>query len=54
MIAYWLSQVLKVGYRQYFVFQVKQEYGAYLQQIQQATSLPLPTFEFKTSYPQLP
>jgi hypothetical protein len=54
MIAYWLSQVLKVGYRQYFVFQVKQEYGAYLQQIQQATSLPLQEFEFKTPFPQLP
>jgi hypothetical protein len=54
MIAYWLSQVLKIAYRQYFVFQVKQEYANYLQQIQQATSFPLPSFEFKTPFPQLP
>jgi vacuolar-type H+-ATPase subunit I/STV1 len=54
MISYWLSQVLKIGYRQYFVFQVKQEYVSYIQQIQQATSLPLPSFEFKTPFPQLP
>jgi hypothetical protein len=54
MIAYWLSQVLKIGYRQYFVFQVKQEYAIYIQQIQQATSLPLPNFEFKTPFPSLP
>jgi vacuolar-type H+-ATPase subunit I/STV1 len=54
MISYWLSQVLKVAYRQYFVFLVKQEYALYLQQIQQATSLPLPTFNFKTPFPSLP
>jgi hypothetical protein len=54
MIYYWLSQVLKIAYRQYFVFQVKQEYATYLQQIQQATSLPLPEFEFKTPFPTLP
>ncbi|MBX0311245.1 MAG: hypothetical protein JHC31_05640 [Sulfurihydrogenibium sp.] len=54
MIAYWLSQVLKIAYRQYFVFQVKQEYATYIQQIQQATSIPLPNFEFKTPFPTLP
>jgi hypothetical protein len=54
MISYWLSQILKIAYRQYFVFQVKQEYATYLQQIQQATSLPLPEFEFKTPFPTLP
>jgi hypothetical protein len=54
MIAYWLSQVLKIAYRQYFVFQVKQEYSSYIQQIQQATSLPLSNFEFKTPFPSLP
>jgi hypothetical protein len=54
MIAYWLSQVLKIAYRQFFVFQVKQEYATYLQQIQQATSLPLPDLEFKTPFPSLP
>jgi len=54
MIYYWLSQLLKIAYRQYFVFQVKQEYATYLQQIQQATSLPLPSFEFKTPFPTLP
>lgn len=53
MIYYWLSQLLKIAYRQYFVFQVKQEYATYLQQIQQATSLPLPDFEFKTPFPSL-
>ncbi|MBX0312569.1 MAG: hypothetical protein JHC31_12505 [Sulfurihydrogenibium sp.] len=53
-IFYWLSQVLKVAYRQYFVFQVKQEYASYIQQIQQATSLPLPSFNFKTPFPSLP
>ena len=52
-ISYWLTQVLKVSYRQYFVYQVKQEYYTYLQEIQQATSLPLPTFEFKTPFPTL-
>ena len=52
-ISYWLTQVLKVSYRQYFVYQVKQEYYTYLQEIQQATSLPLPTFEFKTPFPNL-
>jgi diphthamide biosynthesis methyltransferase len=52
-ISYWLGQVLKVSYRQYFVYQVKQEYYTYLQEIQQATSLPLPTFEFKTPFPTL-
>ena len=52
-INYWLTQVLKVSYRQYFVYQVKQEYYTYLQKIQQATSLPLPTFEFKTPFPNL-
>jgi len=50
-ISYWLTQVLKVSYRQYFVYQVKQEYYTYLQEIQQATSLPLPSFEFKTPFP---
>jgi hypothetical protein len=45
---------LKVAYRKFFVFKVKQEYSNYLQQIQQATSLPLPNFEFKTPFPQLP
>jgi hypothetical protein len=54
MISYWLSQVLKIAYRQYFVFLVKQEYATYLQQIQQATTLPLPNFEFKTPFPTLP
>jgi len=54
MISYWLSQLLKMAYRQYFVFQVKQEYASYLQQIQQATFLPLPEFEFKTPFPALP
>jgi len=53
MISYWLSQVLKVAYRQYFVFQVKQEYISYLQQLQQTTSIPLPEFEFKTHFPEL-
>jgi hypothetical protein len=52
-ISYWLGQVLKVSYRQYFVYQVKQEYYTYLQEIQQATSLPLPSFEFKTPFPNL-
>jgi len=52
-ISYWLGQVLKVSYRQYFVYQVKQEYYTYLQEIQQATSLPLPTFEFQTPFPNL-
>jgi hypothetical protein len=54
MTAYWLSQILKIAYRQYFVFQVKQECASYIQQIQQATSLPLPSFEFKTPFPSLP
>jgi hypothetical protein len=54
MIAYWISQLIKVGYRKQFVFLVKQELATYLQQIQQATSLPLPEFEFKTPFPQLP
>jgi hypothetical protein len=52
-ISYWLGQVLKASYRQYFVYQVKQEYYTYLQEIQQATSLPLPSFEFKTPFPTL-
>jgi len=52
-ISYWLSQVLKASYRQYFVYQVKQEYYTYLQEIQQATSLPLPSFEFQTPFPDL-
>jgi len=52
-ISYWLGQVLKALYRQYFVYQVKQEYYTYLQKIQQATSLPLPSFEFKTPFPDL-
>jgi hypothetical protein len=54
IIYYWFSQVLKIAYRQFFVFQVKQEYFSYIQQIQQSTSLPLPSFEFKTPFPQLP
>jgi hypothetical protein len=54
MVSYWFSQLLKVAYRKFFVFKVKQEYSNYLQQIQQATSLPLPNFEFKTPFPQLP
>jgi len=53
MVSYWLSQMLKVSYRQHFVFQVKQEYVSYLQQLQQTTSLPLPEFEFKTQFPEL-
>jgi hypothetical protein len=53
MIAYWLSQVLKIGYRQFFVFLVKQEYETYIQKIMSATSLPLPSFDFKTPYPSL-
>jgi vacuolar-type H+-ATPase subunit I/STV1 len=54
MISYWFSQLLKVAYRKYFVFLVKQEYATYMQQIQQATSLPLPDLEFKTPFPALP
>jgi hypothetical protein len=54
MILYWFSQLLKIAYRQYFVFLVKQEYATYLQQIMTATSLPLPDFEFKTPFPSLP
>jgi hypothetical protein len=53
MISYWLSQIIKVAYRQYFVFQVKQEYTTYIQQIQQATSFPLPEVGFKTQFPNL-
>ncbi|MBX0311339.1 MAG: hypothetical protein JHC31_06110 [Sulfurihydrogenibium sp.] len=54
MVSYWFSQLLKVAYRKFFVFKVKQEYSTYLQQIQQATSLPLPSFDFKTPFPSLP
>jgi hypothetical protein len=54
MISFWINELLKIAYRHYFAFLVSQEYTAYIQQIQQATSLPLPTFEFKTPYPSLP
>lgn len=53
MITFWISTLLAIAYRHFFAFLVSQEYTAYIQQIQQATSLPLPEFEFKTPYPSL-
>lgn len=53
-ISFWISTLLAIAYRYYFVFQVSQEYSSYVQQIQQATTLPLPDFEFKTPFPNLP
>jgi hypothetical protein len=54
MVSFWISTLLEIAYRNYFAFLVSQEYASYLQQIQQANSLPLPTFDFKTTPPQLP
>jgi hypothetical protein len=55
MIAYWLSQVLKIAYRQFFVFQVKQEYSEYISKVKQAEDVSdLQHFEIKTPFPQLP
>jgi hypothetical protein len=54
MISFWISTLLAIADRHFFAFQVSQEYTTYIQQIQQATSLPLPDFEFKTPYPNLP
>lgn len=53
MVSFWISELLKIAYRHYFAFLVSQEYSSYMQQIQQASSLPLPDFEFKTPFPQL-
>jgi hypothetical protein len=55
MISYWLSQVLKVAYRQYFVFLVKQEYSEYISKVKQAEDTSdLQHFEIKTPFPALP
>ena len=55
MISYWLSQVLKMAYRQYFVFQVKQEYSEYIAKVKQAEDTSdLQHFEIKTPFPALP
>jgi hypothetical protein len=54
MISFWVSTLLAVAHRHFFAFLVSQEYTAYIQQIQQATSLPLPDLEFKTPFPSLP
>lgn len=54
MISFWVSELLKIAYRHYFAYLVSREYTSFIQQIQQASSLPLPNFEFKTPYPQLP
>lgn len=55
MIAYWFSQLLKIAFRQYFVFLVKQEYSTYVSKLQQATDVStLQDFEIKTQFPVLP
>ncbi len=54
MINYWLNQLLKIGYRNYFVLLVKQEYSRIAQSISSATSkehLP-PEITFTTQFPQ--
>ncbi len=54
MINYWLDQLLKIGYRNHFVFLVKQEYSRLTQSISSATSkeqLP-PKITFTTQFPQ--
>jgi hypothetical protein len=53
MITFWINTLTAIAYRHYFAYLVSQEYTSYVQQIQQASSLPLPNFEFKTPYPQL-
>jgi hypothetical protein len=53
MVSFWISTLLAIAYRHYFAYLVSQEYTSYIQQIQQASSLPLPDFEFKTPFPQL-
>jgi hypothetical protein len=55
MITFWLSQLLKIAYRQFFVFLVKQEYSEYISKVKQAEDVSsLQNFECKTPFPVLP
>ncbi|DAD54669.1 TPA: conserved hypothetical protein [Aquificae Joseph's Coat Spring virus] len=53
-IGYWLEQLLKVGYRQDFVFKVKQQYYSISQQLSSATALPLPSYTISVPPPNVP
>jgi len=53
-IGYWLEQLLKIGYRQDFVFKVKQQYYSISQQISSATSLPTPSYTINVPPPNVP
>lgn len=53
-VNYWLEQLLKVAFRIYFVFCVKQEHNFIKQAIENAKSIEeLPRIEFNTSYPEV-
>jgi hypothetical protein len=52
-VNYWLEQVIKIGFRTYFVFLVKQEYSVFLQAISNAkTQDELPNIAFTTPFPE--
>ena len=53
-IGYWLEQLLNVGYRQDFVFKVKQQYYSISQQLSSATALPLPSYTISVPPPNIP
>ena len=51
-VNYWLTQALKVAFRNYFAFLVKQEYNFMRQVIENAKTIQdLPQIEFKTQFP---
>jgi len=52
-IGYWLEQLLKVGYRQNFVYQVKEQYYSISQQLSSATALPLPSYTISVPFPSV-
>lgn len=53
-VNYWLEQLLKVAFRSYFVFLVKQEHNFIKQAIENAKSIEeLPRIEFNISYPEV-
>jgi len=53
-VGYWLEQLLKIGYRQDFVFKVKQQYYSISQQISSATALPTPSYTINVPPPDIP
>ncbi|WP_457625057.1 hypothetical protein, partial [Persephonella sp.] len=53
LVNYWLEQGLKIAFRNYFVFLVKQEYYSLKQQIENATDITqFPDIVFNTPFPE--